>query len=193
MPVVPQRRSAAEIASSALVALFPARAHSGRRLFARQGARVIALIRGRYDRPSTARPMENQARYIIARHRPVDLRPVRGTPRPFAGAVALVRRRSEGLGTRRFPEPVTRSLGLMRCGRARASGVELPLASPPADWDGFAHDRATAPANLGHAGAEEALVHWCTLRGLQARPLGMVGYGDEEDSAAEDATASEAP
>ena len=31
-------------------------------------------------------------------------------------------------------------------------------------------------------GAEEALVHWCTLRGLEARPLGMVGYGDEDES-----------
>jgi len=28
-------------------------------------------------------------------------------------------------------------------------------------------------------------VHWCTLRGLEARPLGMVGYGDEDEGAAE--------
>ena len=29
-------------------------------------------------------------------------------------------------------------------------------------------------------GAEEALVHWCETRQLKARPLHMVGYGDEE-------------
>ena len=33
-------------------------------------------------------------------------------------------------------------------------------------------------------GAEEALVHWCTMRGLEARPLGLVGYGDEEEETA---------
>jgi putative mRNA 3-end processing factor len=25
-------------------------------------------------------------------------------------------------------------------------------------------------------------VHWCTARGLTARPLDLVGYGDEDDS-----------
>ena len=34
-------------------------------------------------------------------------------------------------------------------------------------------------------GAEEALVHWCTMRQLRARPLHIVGYGDEEGGADE--------
>jgi len=25
-------------------------------------------------------------------------------------------------------------------------------------------------------------VHWCTARGLTARPLDLVGYGDEDES-----------
>jgi len=31
-------------------------------------------------------------------------------------------------------------------------------------------------------GQEDALVHWCKARGLAARPLDLVGYGDEEES-----------
>jgi putative mRNA 3-end processing factor len=33
-------------------------------------------------------------------------------------------------------------------------------------------------------GAEEALVHWCEMEGIRARPLRLVGYGDEEGEAA---------
>ena len=29
-------------------------------------------------------------------------------------------------------------------------------------------------------GQEDALVHWCVTHGLQARPLAIVGYGDED-------------
>jgi putative mRNA 3-end processing factor len=31
-------------------------------------------------------------------------------------------------------------------------------------------------------GQEDALVHWCQTNGLNARPLDIVGYGDEEDN-----------
>ena len=72
--------------------------------------------------------------------------------------------------------------------RARQRGVELPLViSDHADWDGLCATIAATGASqiwVTH-GAEEALVHWCTLRGLEARPLGMVGYGDEDEGAAE--------
>ena len=33
-------------------------------------------------------------------------------------------------------------------------------------------------------GQEDALVHWCTTRGLKARPLDIVGYGDEDEESA---------
>jgi putative mRNA 3-end processing factor len=32
-------------------------------------------------------------------------------------------------------------------------------------------------------GQEDALVHWCLVRGLGARPLAIVGYGEEDDEA----------
>lgn len=32
-------------------------------------------------------------------------------------------------------------------------------------------------------GAEDALVHWCRQQGLAARPLNLLGYGDEGDAA----------
>jgi putative mRNA 3-end processing factor len=38
-------------------------------------------------------------------------------------------------------------------------------------------------------GQEDALVHWFQAKGLKARPLDIVGYGDEEET---DVTASEA-
>ena len=72
--------------------------------------------------------------------------------------------------------------------RARQRGVELPLViSDHADWDGLTATIAATGASqiwVTH-GAEEALVHWCTLRGLEARPLNIVGYGDEDEGAAE--------
>jgi putative mRNA 3-end processing factor len=34
-------------------------------------------------------------------------------------------------------------------------------------------------------GAEDALVHWAAQRGLQARPLNLMGYGDDGEPAAE--------
>src|SRR5207237_8066664 len=70
--------------------------------------------------------------------------------------------------------------------RARQRGVELPLViSDHADWDGLcATISATGASQIWVThGAEEALVHWCTMKGLEARPLGLVGYGDEDEEA----------
>jgi putative mRNA 3-end processing factor len=87
---------------------------------------------------------------------------------------------------RRFPEPVTAfASGWMRVrARARQNGVELPLViSDHADWDGLLMTIAATGAGeiwVTH-GQEDALVHWCTARGLKARPLDIVGYGDEDE------------
>ena len=43
---------------------------------------------------------------------------------------------------------------------------------------------------LGGDGQEDALVHWCQTKGLAARPLDLVGYGDEDEGEA--ATSDEA-
>ena len=89
--------------------------------------------------------------------------------------------------TRRFPDPVTAfASGWMRVrARGRQRGVELPLViSDHADWDGLtATIEATGAGEIWVThGQEDALVHWCKSRGLAARPLDLVGYGDEEES-----------
>src|SRR2546421_6888551 len=88
--------------------------------------------------------------------------------------------------TRRFPDPVTSfASGWMRVrARARQRGVELPLViSDHADWDGLTGTIAATGASeiwVTH-GQEDALVHWSVLQGLQARPLAIVGYGEEDE------------
>ena len=99
--------------------------------------------------------------------------------------------------TRRFPDPVTAfASGWMRVrARARQRGVELPLViSDHADWDGLTATIAATGAGevwVTH-GQEDALVHWCKARGLAARPLDLVGYGDEEEHEAAAADEAEA-
>ncbi len=69
--------------------------------------------------------------------------------------------------------------------RARQHLVELPLViSDHADWSGLTATIAATGASdiwVTH-GQEEALVHWSTRQGLQARPLDIVGYGDEDET-----------
>jgi putative mRNA 3-end processing factor len=87
--------------------------------------------------------------------------------------------------SRKFPDPVaTFASGWMRIrARAKQKGVELPLVvSDHADWDDLGRTVLETGAEevwVTH-GAEEALVHWCETKGIRARPLRLVGYGDEE-------------
>ena len=76
--------------------------------------------------------------------------------------------------------------------RARQGGVELPLViSDHADWDGLtATIEATGAGEVWVThGQEDALVHWCTSKGLRARPLDLLGYGDDDEEAAATTTA----
>jgi putative mRNA 3-end processing factor len=87
---------------------------------------------------------------------------------------------------RRFPDPVSCfASGWMRVrGRARQRGVELPLIlSDHCDWDELVETIAEiAPQEVWVThGREEALVRWCALKGVRARPLHLVGYEDEGD------------
>ena len=98
--------------------------------------------------------------------------------------------------SRRFPDPVTAfASGWMRVrARARQRGIELPLViSDHADWDGLiASITATGCEEVWVThGAEDALVHWAGTAGLRARPLHMVGYGEED--AEEGEAGEEAP
>jgi putative mRNA 3-end processing factor len=113
----------------------------------------------------------------------------------LAGAITLAPPSATAdLWTRRFPDPVTAfASGWMRVrARARQRGVELPLViSDHADWDGLTRTIAATGAGeiwVTH-GQEDALVHWCTTQGLVARPLALVGYGEEDSG--EDVSSSE--
>jgi putative mRNA 3-end processing factor len=91
------------------------------------------------------------------------------------------------LWTRRFPDPITAlASGWMRVrARARQRGVELPLViSDHADWDGLTATIAatSAPEVWVTHGEEDALVHWCTQRGITARALRILGYGEDDDA-----------
>jgi putative mRNA 3-end processing factor len=69
--------------------------------------------------------------------------------------------------------------------RARQHQVELPLViSDHADWHGLTSTIVATGAGeiwVTH-GQEDALVHWSLTRGLQARPLEIAGYDDEEEA-----------
>ena len=63
--------------------------------------------------------------------------------------------------------------------------MQLPLViSDHADWDGLRSTiKATGAGEIWVThGQEDALVHWCGLQGLKARPLDIVGYGDEDET-----------
>ena len=87
----------------------------------------------------------------------------------------------------RFEEPVhVMASGWMQVrARARQSGIELPLViSDHADWAGLCTAiEATGASELWVThGQEEALLHYADKRGMAARPLRMVGYGEEEEA-----------
>jgi putative mRNA 3-end processing factor len=175
------------------VALFPERAHLVGAYSLGKAQRVIALIRqAGYDKPIYLHgAMETLTNYYVSRGIDLgELRAVRDASKAeLAGTIALCPPSSlQDRWTRRFPEPVSAfASGWMRVrARARQRGVELPLViSDHADWDGLTATVAATGASqiwVTH-GAEEALVHWCTMRGLEARPLGMVRYGEEDEEA----------
>jgi putative mRNA 3-end processing factor len=184
------------------VALFPERAHLVGAYSLGKAQRVMALIRqAGYDRPIYLHgAMESITRYYERRGIALGaLRPVRGASKAeLAGTITLCPPSAlADLWTRRFPDPVTAfASGWMRVrARARQQGVMLPLViSDHADWNGLTATIAATGAGdvwVTH-GQEDALVHWCGTRGLKARPLDIVGYGEEDDTQAADAPAQAA-
>ncbi len=105
----------------------------------------------------------------------------------FAGAIVLGPPSAfAGPWMRRFSDPlVVFASGWMQVrARARQRGVELPLViSDHCDWDGLTttiSELAPAEVWVTH-GREEALVRWCSLQGIPARPLSLVGYDEEPE------------
>jgi putative mRNA 3-end processing factor len=173
------------------VALFPERAHLVGAYSLGKAQRLIALIRAAgHDKPIYLHgALDTITRYYASTIDLGDLRNVRGTSKTeLAGAIALCPPSAlKDVWTRRFPDPLTSfASGWMRVrARARQHGVELPLViSDHADWDGLtATIAATGAAQIWVThGAEEALVHWCGTQGMAARPLHIVGYGDEDET-----------
>src|ERR1700737_1977915 len=177
----------------ASAALFPERAHLVGAYSLGKAQRVIALIReAGYDVPIYLHGAMEKITHYYQSHGIAlgELRPVRGTKKAdLAGTITLAPpSATSDLWTRRFPDPVTAfASGWMRVrARARQRGIELPLViSDHADWDGLtATIDATGAGEIWVThGQEDALVHWCMTKGLIARPLALVGYGDEDEEA----------
>jgi putative mRNA 3-end processing factor len=176
------------------VALFPERAHLVGAYSLGKAQRVIALLRqAGYDAPVYLHgAMEKITRYYESRGIALgELRLASGATKPnLAGTITICPPSAlNDLWTRRFPDPLAAfASGWMRVrARARQQGVSLPLViSDHADWDGLTATIAATGAGeiwVTH-GQEDALVHWCVARGLKARPLDIVGYGDEDDEPA---------
>jgi putative mRNA 3-end processing factor len=192
LPVFRHGDAAIEVAKLLTsVALFPERAHLVGAYSLGKAQRVIALLRAAgHDAPIYLHgAMETVTGYYQSRGIALgDLRPAKGaTKSDLAGAITLAPPSAiTDIWTRRFPDPVTAfASGWMRVrARARQKGIELPLViSDHADWTGLTATIAATGAGevwVTH-GQEDALVHWCTTRGLKARPLDLVGYGDEDD------------
>jgi putative mRNA 3-end processing factor len=186
----------------ASVALFPERAHLIGAYSLGKAQRVIALIRKTgYGRPIYLHgAMEAVTRYYQSRGIDLgELRLVRDVKKSeLAGTITLCPPSAlKEVWSRRFRDPVTcYASGWMRVrARARQSLVQLPLViSDHADWDGLRDTIAATGADeiwVTH-GQEDALVHWSQTRGLKARPLDIVGYGDEDETETEDVSDAKA-
>lgn len=174
------------------VSLFPERAHLVGAYSLGKAQRVIALLReAGHDKPIYLHgAMETLTRYYESRG--IDLGTLMlvrdATEDELAGSITLCPPSSlQDRWTRRFPDPVSVfASGWMRVrARARQRGVELPLTiSDHADWDGLtATIAATGAAEVWVThGEEDALVHWCETKSLRARPLRIVGYGEEDEA-----------
>jgi putative mRNA 3-end processing factor len=175
------------------VSLFPERAHLVGAYPLGKAQRLMALMRDAgYDRPiyvhgALVRLTELYKAHGIALG---DIRPVQLDDRKSLGGAIVICPPSalQDLWSRKFPDPVTAfASGWMRVrARAKQKGVELPLVvSDHADWDDLGRTiRETGAEDIWVThGAEEALVRWCELEGIRARPLNLVGYGDEEEAA----------
>jgi putative mRNA 3-end processing factor len=171
------------------VSLFPERAHIVGAYALGKAQRLMALLReAGYDRPIY---IHGALEKLTELYRSEGLA-LGETPKVAAsersklgGAIVLCPpSATQDLWARRFPDPVTAfASGWMRVrARARQKGVELPLViSDHADWEELC--RTIAETGAGEVwvthGQEDALVHWCLTRGIRARPLHLLGYGDE--------------
>ena len=171
------------------VRLFPERAHIVGAYALGKAQRLMSLIReAGEDRPIHVHgAMEKLTAFYQSRGVALgEIVKVQAQERgKLAGAIVICPPgQIQDLWSRRFPDPVTAfASGWMRVrARARQRGVDLPLVvSDHADWDDLCRTiRETGAGEVWVThGQEDALVHWCQTQGIGARPLRIVGYGDE--------------
>ncbi len=173
-------------------ALFPERAHLVGAYALGKAQRIVRLIRqAGYDRPIHVHgAMEKLMAFYSSEGVSLgEIVPVRATDRArLKGEIILCPPGSlQDLWSRKFPDPVTAfASGWMQTrARARQRGVELPLiVSDHADWPDLCRTiRETGCSELWVThGQEDALVHWAATQGIRARPLHLVGYGDDGEA-----------
>jgi len=191
LPVFRHPPAAGEIAKLVDSAeLFPERAHLVGAYSLGKAQRLMAMLReARWGRPIYVHgAMVALTDLYIDEGVPLgDIRHVAPDERKNLGGEIVICPPStlQEIWSRKFPDPVSAvASGWMRVrARARQQGAELPLViSDHAGWDDLGKTIIETGASeiwVTH-GAEEALVYWCESQGLRARPLHLVGYGDEE-------------
>ncbi len=175
------------------VGQFPDRAHLVGAYALGKAQRVIALIRqaGYQDPIFIHGAMQMLCDYY--RSRSIDLGRLEpatidgGDKAKFAGKIIVGPPSAfADKWARRFPDPINCfASGWMRVrARTKQRGVELPLIlSDHSDWDELTDTIKQTKASevwVTH-GREEALVRWCELNQIRAKPLNMVGYEDEAE------------
>ena len=175
------------------VAQFPARTHIVGAYALGKAQRVMRLIReAGYDRPihihgALARISDYYRAEGVDLGRLEPATVDAGGRERFAGAIVVAPPSAfSDRWARRFADPVACfASGWMRIRqRAKQRGVELPLViSDHSDWNELtATIRETGAGEVWVThGREEALVRWCQIEGIRARPLHLVGYEDEGD------------
>ncbi|OJY38040.1 MAG: DNA ligase-associated DEXH box helicase [Rhizobiales bacterium 65-9] len=186
----PMEGEIAKLLSS--VSLFPDRTHVVGAYALGKAQRMAALLRAAgYDRPIYIHGALDRLMAFYAAHG-VDLGEIRlvssQAKKDLRGEIVLCPPGAiQDLWSRRFADPVTAfASGWMRVrARARQRGVELPLiVSDHVDWDDLCatiREVAAAEVWVTH-GQEDAICHWCAAQGIAARPLRLVGYGDEGEA-----------
>ena len=194
LPVFRHPAASAELSKlMASLATFPQRTHLVGAYALGKAQRVIAELRAAgYDRPIYLHGALDRL-CALYQSEGVDLGPLETVGRrgkELAGEVVLCPPgQLADRWARRFGDPVTAlASGWVRVrARARQRGAELPLViSDHADWDDLrATIRETGAGEVWVThGAEDALVHWCKGEGLAAKPLNLIGYGDDGEAEA---------
>jgi putative mRNA 3-end processing factor len=191
LPVFRHPKASDEIAKLVSSAeLFPERAHLVGAYSLGKAQRVMALLReAGWEKPIYMHgALQKITEFYQAEGAPLgEVKHVTSDERKSRGGDIIICPPSslQEIWSRKFPDPVNAvASGWMRVrARARQQGAELPLViSDHADWDDLGKTIKETGAQevwVTH-GAEEALVYWCEQQGLRARPLHLVGYGDEE-------------